>query len=82
MADIFGKIIDEIIEERLRQNKKWGNHRQLDNRTWLTILVEEVGEVAHADLEHDQEDLIKELVQCAAVTIAWLENRMKEIKHD
>lgn len=73
----------EIEEERDRQNDKWGP--QCDKNTegqWLAILVEEVGECANAMLHARPEDgghpdwleeLRTELVQVAAVAVAWLE---------
>jgi hypothetical protein len=39
----------------------------------LTVLVEEVGEVARAVLESDGRGLREELVQVAAVAVAWIE---------
>jgi hypothetical protein len=39
----------------------------------LAVLVEEVGEVARAVMEHDAGQVHTELVQVAAVAVAWLE---------
>jgi len=39
----------------------------------LTVLIEEVGEVAEAVIEGDDAYLPKELVQVAAVCVKWLE---------
>jgi NTP pyrophosphatase (non-canonical NTP hydrolase) len=71
-------IFDEISNERERQDAKWGADRKLDDYLWLAILTEEVGETAKAALESDtvlatRSDLRKELVQVAAVAVAWLE---------
>ncbi len=62
----------DILEERERQDNKWGvqNH---DPKWWLAILTEEVGEVARAILEGSGLDYRKELVQCAAVCINAIE---------
>ena len=43
----------EIMDERHRQNQKWGVRDQ-ESGTWLKILMEEVGEVATATLEEGQ----------------------------
>ncbi|WP_231575129.1 hypothetical protein [Bacillus sp. B-jedd] len=40
-------ILADVKQERDRQDSKWGLQRH-DYGTWLTILVEEVGEVAQA----------------------------------
>ena len=64
-----------IMEERFRQDEKWGKDRTLENRTWLAILVEEVGEAAKADLDHEpMTRLLGELTQVAAVAVAWIED--------
>lgn len=63
----------DIMEERYRQDNKWGeqNHGDL---YWLGILMEEVGEVAKAIIEGDQQGETKvELIQVTAVALAWLE---------
>ncbi len=41
----------------------------------LGILTEELGEVARAIIERDDANLTVELVQVAAVVVAWLEGR-------
>lgn len=68
-------IFQEILEERTRQDKKFGENRDQDHMLWLTILAEEFGEVANAILEKkDRNELNKEIIQCAAVAVAWIEN--------
>lgn len=70
--------------ERQRQDEKWGvqNH---EPEWWLTILMEEVGELAQAILETHFDknpehltkggimNIRKEAVQCAAVAMALIE---------
>lgn len=80
--DIVCEIWDEIVEERHRQDDKFGwlesSTSGMANGTGekkLAILAEEFGEVAHALLEHDDENLEEELVQVAAVAVAWLQAR-------
>lgn len=79
--DTLDAVLDEVRAERGSQERKWGpqNH---DDFPWLSILVEEVGEAAMAVNEANFEggsnygnyaDLRAELVQCAAVCIAWVE---------
>lgn len=68
-----------IFDERERQRQLWGggpgdcSHPSTKNDTRLCILVEEIGEIAHAMNENDTENLKEELVQSAAVILAWLE---------
>lgn len=66
-------ILQKVVAERGRQDVKWGSQRQLSHDRWNTILTEEVGEVANAILEKDIHNLKVELVQVAAVCIAFAE---------
>ncbi|TWP23508.1 hypothetical protein ETU10_07230 [Apibacter muscae] len=76
-------IFDEISQERNQQNKKWGeqNHNPIE---WISILTEEVGEVAKEAVDaHFSQDFHiktscldkyrKELIQVAAVVVAMAE---------
>lgn len=71
------QTLDLITMERRRQDKKWGTEfpDRSDDR-WLSILTEESGEAAHAILSGDEENLVDEIVQIAAVAVAWLEKRV------
>ena len=55
--------------ERDRQDKKWGKQQHPDF-FWLTILVEEIGEVAKSLLEENETE--SELIQVAAICEAWM----------
>ncbi len=70
------QILNDILLERQRQDIKWGPPgiaQSLDRR--MTILTEEVGEVAEATMNdtNDFTHLREELVQTAAVAVATLE---------
>ena len=66
-------VFDIIKKECERQEKKWGQQCHPD-AIWHLILSEEVGEVAEAVLEDDQDQIRAELIQCAAVIVTWLMN--------
>jgi hypothetical protein len=79
------RVLNQISDEREAQLKKWGVQRH--NRfIWSAILSEENGEVAQAALAgpltaeqcEDPEALKTELVQTAAVAVAWLEHLNEE----
>ena len=72
IVDSNSPILMEILNERVRQEKKWGqqNHAPLK---WNAILGEEFGEVSKAILERNVEEYRKELIQVAAVSIAAIE---------
>lgn len=78
ILDEHADDLQELCEERACQDTKWGeqNHGPL---IWLPILTEEVGEIAKEILERQfREDkstghLRAELVQVAAVALAWVE---------
>ena len=77
-------IYDAISEERQRQHDKWGalhawgygdcSSHQVSPVTKVAILTEELGEVARAVLDHDSDQIGTELIQLAAVAVAWLES--------
>lgn len=76
-------IFQELLEERRRQDAKWGvqNHKPV---VWLSILMEEVGEAAKEAFEAQQyfhenyDDKLRnyraELIQVAAVCVAMIES--------
>jgi hypothetical protein len=76
-------IYSAIDAERGRQKLKWaGPHDwgvgdcssfQVDPLVKLAVLGEEYGEVARALLEKDTDQLRLELIQLAAVAVAWSE---------
>lgn len=83
-------VLKDISNERRRQDKLKAEGRftatcadPISNDRRLSILVEEVGEVARASLGNagavqDGGDLRKELVQVAAITLAWIEGLDRE----
>lgn len=75
-------IYQAIDNERARQDEKWGGRESStsilpgdDLHAKVSVLGEEFGEVARAVLERDDQGLECELVQVAAVCVAWLEAR-------
>ena len=69
-------ILCEVSAERDRQDDKWGGEpgtQRRDDHTYAAVLTEEVGECCKAWLERDVEGLRAELVQTAAVAVAWIE---------
>ena len=77
-------IYDLINKERARQSAKWSqphdwgkgdcSSQEVHPLVKLAVLQEEVGEVARALLDRQAADLKTELVQVAAVAVAWLES--------
>jgi NTP pyrophosphatase (non-canonical NTP hydrolase) len=78
-------VFDAITDERRRQVEKFGDQSGNPDERWLTILTEEVGEIAEAVLDYDSArlnapaafaaglHLKEEITQAAAVLVAWLE---------
>ena len=68
-------VIEEVIRERERQNAKWGIQTH-NAGTWLSILMEEVGEASRATHPHELslENYRKELIHVAAVAVATVED--------
>lgn len=72
-------VMGMVMEERDRQEELHAPNTcasaYLDPFKKLSILMEEVGEVANALNEsYDEEELVKELVQVSAVCVAWIES--------
>jgi NTP pyrophosphatase (non-canonical NTP hydrolase) len=75
-------VLGEVALERVRQDElqKAGKFawtcatRHVTDDCKLKVLVEEIGEVARALCEGDRANLREELVQCAAVCVAWCES--------
>lgn len=68
-------VLAAVSAEQNRQIELWGDQRDHDDTLWLTILTEEVGEVAKAILEGDDPSHIcEELVQVAAVAATWAQS--------
>ena len=89
--DIGLQVIYDVMDERTRQDKKWGEQNHSDEK-WLSVLVEEVGEAAQAinklyvdpvreqstnDTDKWQTNLENEVIEIAAVAIAWVECRRR-----
>ena len=71
------EAVMDILIERLRQDHKWGTIENFDTRSpyeWLTILMEEVGELSEAVLKKDKDNIREEAVQIAAVALSILES--------
>lgn len=85
-------VIKAIIAERIRQDIKWGANRVHLDEDWKLILGEESGELSKAIFENkfdclgsDPYDIERELIDVAAVALAWLEDiftRKKEKAYD
>lgn len=72
-------IYGNIEGERLRQDQKWGDQSGNEDILWSVVLSEEAGEVAKETLHLNYEGtgtiehLREELIQVAAVAVAWVE---------
>jgi NTP pyrophosphatase (non-canonical NTP hydrolase) len=82
---IMQKAVNLIIDERKRQIEKWGNQNGNGFFEWVSILTEEVGELAEAvnetffETQNTKkerggfENILKEAIQVAAVATAIAE---------
>lgn len=78
----IGRVLRDVATERIRQDDKWGCQCANIDFEWVSILTEEVGEAAAEANEAnfrsgknrgDFTKLRAELVQVAAVAVAWVE---------
>lgn len=79
VPDRASEAFHSVIEERQRQDDKWGEQNH-DDTVWLTVLAEEVGEAAQEVLTirnpkdgNGHGNLREEAVHVAAVALAWVE---------
>lgn len=67
------KILEAVLSERERQDDRWGDQTDNTDLEWMSILTEEIGEVAKDVNEQRLGGMFEELIQCAAVLFAWSE---------
>lgn len=72
-------VLSEVAFERGAQDMKWGEQNH-DDGMWMKIIVEELGEAAKESLESEgwkrdeaNARLRMEVMQVAAVAVAWIE---------
>ena len=83
MGLLIDRVIPEIIQERSKQDERWGEQNHTPCK-WLVILMEEVGEASKAELEQTMlknpwggnlySRYREELVHVAAVAVAAIES--------
>jgi hypothetical protein len=66
------QVMSMMTAERKRQDEKWGEQNHT-NGVWALILGEEFGESCQAALDKSDKEVVQELIQVAAVCIAWIE---------
>ena len=64
-------IHQDVLNERARQDAKWGEQNHAPHK-WLAILLEEAGEAACAVLDGHRANYREEMVHVAAVALAAL----------
>lgn len=81
------RVLNEVHVERMRQNDMWGQQDHEDG-DWRFILDEELGEAGRERLhERFLQDAAapakkrEELVQCAAVLVAWIQTLDRQKQH-
>jgi hypothetical protein len=78
----FDLVMGFMRQERERQDTRWGE-RHDDRHTpdeWALILAQEVGQMATAALEWQDngEEVDRQALHVAATAVAYLESRMRE----
>ena len=78
------KILEAVLAERERQAERWGDQTEHTDLEWMSILTEEIGEVAKDVNDQRMAGMFEELIQCAAVCFAWSEAFITRgaVKHD
>lgn len=79
LEEAFNAVMDEVFEERIRQNELWGEQNHEPDK-WFSILMEEIGEAAESNNDKDMDNYRTECIQAAAVIVQMIEcfDRNKE----
>ena len=68
-------VIECVRHERARQDILFRDAMETnDHETWLLVAMEELGEVAKSMLERKHVPAYEEIIQTAAVMVAWGES--------
>ena len=85
MPNLTDIVLQEVKDERSRQNEKWGIQRHTPEK-WLAITLEEIGELAQAmqkgSVAHkptDADSMINEAIQASAVLVSFCEQLLEEM---
>jgi NTP pyrophosphatase (non-canonical NTP hydrolase) len=78
LPDIFNSIRAERISQELLRAKGKFSHTlatepSMSNSYAVTVLTEELGEIARAVQDRNEANLREELIQLASCCVAWLE---------
>ena len=68
------KVLENVLAERERQDSIWGDQRDNADDTWALIALEELGEVAKDINDNRLGSAYTEIIQVAAVMVAWAES--------
>ena len=68
------KVVENVLAERERQDSIWGDQKDNTDDTWALIALEELGEVAKDINETKLGSAYTEIIQVAAVMVAWAES--------
>lgn len=75
-------VLKEIQDERKNQDARYGVNRVLPNGDWALLTQEELGEAAQDILAGEYNKARAELVQAAALIVAWIESLDNEAAED
>jgi len=67
-------VLEHVLAERERQDAIWGDQRDNTDERWAVIALEELGEVAKDIYETKLGSAYTEIIQVAAVMVAWAES--------
>ncbi len=73
--EVRDSIFNAIERERERQDAKFANQSHRTDEEWYIILAEEFGEIAPELMDKEETRMVTEIIQTAAVCVAWLEYR-------
>lgn len=74
-----GEILNRLLEENSRGNKKFQEFAVADTEAFVRILGEEFGEICEAlNKDKDSEEVVKEIIQVMSVCYRFLSGELRD----
>ena len=80
--EIQSRVLEAVLQERQRQDLKFGPNNNHSPERWIVILAEEFGETSNALLEQHMDDYFEEMIQVAAVAFAACECYLRNLPRE
>lgn len=77
MTYLTDRVLEDVLRERSKQDKKWGEQTKTKD-AWLIAIGEEFGEACKAVIDEQSQDYVKELIHTAATCVCAIEDLLRQ----